>query len=89
LLQESADLERDKDEERDRKDIEEKLSVLYGEDWENKSPKELMDGKYFKEIPEFLLSKTKMLTGQTVSRSHNLHKKPFCLPDSDILFRFM
>ncbi|TNN25326.1 Nuclear GTPase SLIP-GC [Liparis tanakae] len=89
FLRETADRGRDKDEERDHKDIVEKLSVLYGEDWENKSPEELMDGKYFKEIPEFLLSKRKMLTGQTVSRSQHLHKKPSCLPDSDILFRFM
>ncbi|XP_056262160.1 nuclear GTPase SLIP-GC-like isoform X2 [Pseudoliparis swirei] len=65
FLRESADRGRDEDEEKDRKDIVEKLSVLYGEDWENKSPEELMDGKYFKEIPEFLLSKRKMLTGQT------------------------
>ncbi|XP_056263681.1 nuclear GTPase SLIP-GC-like [Pseudoliparis swirei] len=65
FLRESADRGRDEDEERDRKDIVEKLSVLYGEDGENKSPEELMDGKYFKEIPEFLLSKRKMLTDET------------------------
>ncbi|XP_056263680.1 nuclear GTPase SLIP-GC-like isoform X2 [Pseudoliparis swirei] len=65
FLRESADRGRDEDEEKDRKDIVEKLSVLYGEDWENKSPEELMDGKYFKEIPEFRLSKRKLLTGQT------------------------
>ncbi|XP_056266982.1 nuclear GTPase SLIP-GC-like [Pseudoliparis swirei] len=62
---ESADRERDEDEESDRKDIEEKLSVLYGEDWKNKSLEELMDDKYFKEIPEFLQTERKMLTGQT------------------------
>ncbi|TNN32165.1 Nuclear GTPase SLIP-GC [Liparis tanakae] len=89
VLRESADRGRDEDEERDHKDIVEKLSVLYGEDWENKSPEELMNDKYFKEIPEFLESKRKMLTGQTVSRSQHLHKKPSYLPDSDILFRFM
>ncbi|XP_062421819.1 nuclear GTPase SLIP-GC-like isoform X3 [Pungitius pungitius] len=38
------------------KDIAEKLSALYGEDWKEKSPDDLMDGKYFKKIPEFLQS---------------------------------
>ncbi|CAK6964730.1 nuclear GTPase SLIP-GC-like [Scomber scombrus] len=40
----------------------EKLSALYGEGWKDKSPDELMDKKYFKEIPEFLRSEKKMLT---------------------------
>ncbi|XP_062421839.1 nuclear GTPase SLIP-GC-like [Pungitius pungitius] len=44
------------------RDIAEKLSALYGEDWKEKSPDDLMDEKYFREIPEFLLSKEKILT---------------------------
>ncbi|XP_054463274.1 nuclear GTPase SLIP-GC-like [Anoplopoma fimbria] len=47
----------------DRRDIVEKLSALYGEDWEKRSCEELKDGKYFKEIPEFQLRKKKILTG--------------------------
>ncbi|XP_047427799.1 nuclear GTPase SLIP-GC-like [Mugil cephalus] len=46
-------------------DIDEKLSALYGEEWNQKTPKELMDKKYFKEIPEFLKSATKTLTGES------------------------
>ncbi|XP_062421838.1 nuclear GTPase SLIP-GC-like isoform X2 [Pungitius pungitius] len=41
-------------------DIVEKLSALYGEDWKEKSPDDLMDGKYFREIPEFLLSEEEL-----------------------------
>ncbi|XP_077939914.1 nuclear GTPase SLIP-GC isoform X1 [Gasterosteus aculeatus] len=44
------------------RDIDEKLSALYGEDWKEKSPDDLMDAKYFRKIPEFLLSKEKILT---------------------------
>ncbi|XP_062421827.1 nuclear GTPase SLIP-GC-like isoform X4 [Pungitius pungitius] len=40
----------------EHRDIVEKLSALYGEDWKEKSPDDLMDGKYFKKIPEFLQS---------------------------------
>lgn len=43
----------------------EKLSALYGEGWEDKSPDELMDKNYFREIPEFLRSEKKMLTGKS------------------------
>ncbi|KAL3053752.1 hypothetical protein OYC64_006137 [Pagothenia borchgrevinki] len=49
----------------DDQDSVEKLSVLYGEEWRNKSPENLMDKKYFREIPEFLHSKIKMLTSDT------------------------
>ncbi|XP_034395763.1 nuclear GTPase SLIP-GC-like isoform X2 [Cyclopterus lumpus] len=65
FLRDSADHKMNEDEEKDRKDIVEKLSVLYGEDWDKKSPEDLMDDKYFKEIPEFLNSDRKMLTGKT------------------------
>ncbi|XP_051243553.1 nuclear GTPase SLIP-GC-like isoform X29 [Dicentrarchus labrax] len=43
-------------------DTDEKLSALYGEEWKNKKPENLMDHKYFKEIPEFLHSRRKTLT---------------------------
>ncbi|XP_028268245.1 nuclear GTPase SLIP-GC-like [Parambassis ranga] len=48
-------------------DIEEKLSALYGEEWKQKiqSNDELMDPRYFREIPEFLLSQMKTLTCET------------------------
>ncbi|KAM7372001.1 hypothetical protein PAMP_009200 [Pampus punctatissimus] len=39
-----------------------KLSALYGEEWKNKSLESLMDNKYFREVPEFLTSKRKILT---------------------------
>ncbi|XP_070778952.1 nuclear GTPase SLIP-GC-like [Enoplosus armatus] len=46
----------------DYQDTVEKLSALYGDEWKSESPENLMDNKYFKEIPEFLLSKRKILT---------------------------
>ncbi|XP_076739297.1 nuclear GTPase SLIP-GC isoform X4 [Maylandia zebra] len=49
-----------KKEDDDYHDAVEKLSALYGEDWE-KSFENLMDRKYFKEIPEFLQSRRKIL----------------------------
>uniref|UniRef100_UPI003AAD5AFE nuclear GTPase SLIP-GC-like n=1 Tax=Centroberyx gerrardi TaxID=166262 RepID=UPI003AAD5AFE len=42
----------DDDDDDDDGDDDGKLSALYGKD-KNKSPKELMDNKYFKDIPEF------------------------------------
>ncbi|KAM6913306.1 nuclear GTPase SLIP-GC-like [Lycodopsis pacificus] len=59
-----ADQESDQRDDDDRLDIDDKLSALYGEDWENKSD-DLMNDKYFEEIPEFLLSKGKTLTVET------------------------
>ncbi|KAM6914079.1 nuclear GTPase SLIP-GC-like isoform 2-T2 [Lycodopsis pacificus] len=60
-----VDQESDQKDDDDSRDIVEKLSALYGEDWKNKSPDDLMNDKYFKEIPEFLLSKGKTLTVET------------------------
>ncbi|XP_072224617.1 nuclear GTPase SLIP-GC-like [Leuresthes tenuis] len=54
-----ADEEREDD---DHADIVEKLSALYGDEWKDKSPENLMDSKYFREIPEFLQSRKKTLT---------------------------
>ncbi|XP_068574325.1 nuclear GTPase SLIP-GC-like isoform X2 [Cebidichthys violaceus] len=65
FLRDNADQESDQKGDDDCRDIVEKLSALYGEDWENKSPDDLIDGKYFKEIPEFLLSEKKILTVET------------------------
>ncbi|CAI5675427.1 unnamed protein product [Oreochromis niloticus] len=50
----------------DYHDAVEKLSALYGEDW-RKSFENLMDRKYFKEIPEFLQSKRKILTCESAN----------------------
>ncbi|XP_054464146.1 nuclear GTPase SLIP-GC-like [Anoplopoma fimbria] len=63
FLGDNADQESNQKDDGDRRDIVEKLSALYGEDWEKKSREDLMDGKYFKEIPEFQLRKKKILTG--------------------------
>ncbi|XP_068574329.1 nuclear GTPase SLIP-GC-like isoform X1 [Cebidichthys violaceus] len=65
FLGDNADQESDQEDDNDCRDIVEKLSALYGEDWKNKSPDDLIDGKYFKEIPEFLLSNGKILTVET------------------------
>ncbi|KAM6904707.1 nuclear GTPase SLIP-GC-like [Xenentodon cancila] len=43
-------------------EISEKLSALYGDEWKTKSPENLIDSKYFREIPEFLQSRKKILT---------------------------
>ncbi|XP_014875204.1 nuclear GTPase SLIP-GC-like [Poecilia latipinna] len=43
-------------------DYENKLSALYGKDRKQTKPDEFMDPKNFREIPEFLQSKTKTLT---------------------------
>ncbi|XP_054464024.1 nuclear GTPase SLIP-GC-like [Anoplopoma fimbria] len=65
FLGDDADQESNQKDDDDRRDIVEKLSALYGEDCEKKSREDLMDGKYFREIPEFRLRKKKTLTGET------------------------
>ncbi|KAM4531393.1 nuclear GTPase SLIP-GC-like [Odontesthes bonariensis] len=75
FLGDKADQEKEKDEDeddddddRDRDeyhDIVEKLSALYGEEWKQKNCetyKDLMDKKYFREIPENRQSRKKSLT---------------------------
>ncbi|XP_051243556.1 nuclear GTPase SLIP-GC-like isoform X31 [Dicentrarchus labrax] len=59
FLEENAAQENEDDD--DYRDFVEKLSALYGEEWKNKSPENLMDYKYFKEIPEFYISSKKRL----------------------------
>ncbi|XP_059204119.1 nuclear GTPase SLIP-GC-like [Centropristis striata] len=61
FLEDNADQENDQD----YFDTVEKLSALYGEEWKNKSAENLMEDKYFEEIPEFLLSQRKILTCET------------------------
>uniref|UniRef100_A0A3P8SCE3 Dynamin N-terminal domain-containing protein n=1 Tax=Amphiprion percula TaxID=161767 RepID=A0A3P8SCE3_AMPPE len=56
----NADEEWGDDEE--RRDIIEKLSAVYREEWKHKSPENLMDIKYFSEIEEFLQSQRTTLT---------------------------
>nr|XP_020444959.1 nuclear GTPase SLIP-GC-like [Monopterus albus] len=72
ILGDNTDQEQDDEDEDDDKDAVEKLSALYGEDigrdWKNASLKILMDDKYFREIPEFLKSKPKILTCKSVSK---------------------
>ncbi|XP_029292882.1 nuclear GTPase SLIP-GC-like [Cottoperca gobio] len=70
FLQHNVDQENDQEEDQEEdqedddgyQDTEEKLSALYGETWKNKSLEDLVNFKHFKEIPEFLLSKKKILT---------------------------
>ncbi|XP_075310760.1 nuclear GTPase SLIP-GC-like [Odontesthes bonariensis] len=64
FLENKADQENDDDDD-EKQDIDEKLSALYGEQWNGKSPENLMDDQYFREIPEFLESRKKTLTGNT------------------------
>ncbi|XP_030591960.1 nuclear GTPase SLIP-GC-like [Archocentrus centrarchus] len=52
----------------DYRDITEKLSALYGEEWKQRSIENLMDSKYFKEIPEFLQCKRKILTCESADK---------------------
>ena len=66
FLGNNADQGDDPDEEEDYCDIKDKLSAVYGDEWRKKSSEDLMDDKYFKEIPEFLQSK-KILTCDSVS----------------------
>uniref|UniRef100_A0AAZ1Y263 AIG1-type G domain-containing protein n=1 Tax=Oreochromis aureus TaxID=47969 RepID=A0AAZ1Y263_OREAU len=60
FLGDNEDCEMDVD--NDYHDISEKFSALYGEEWKGKSFEDLMDGKYFREIPEFPQSRRKILT---------------------------
>ncbi|XP_039906235.1 nuclear GTPase SLIP-GC-like [Simochromis diagramma] len=57
LLDNNENQEKEED---DYHDAVEKLSALYGEDW-RRSSENLMENKYFKEIPEFLQSRRKIL----------------------------
>ncbi|KAF3846364.1 hypothetical protein F7725_003442 [Dissostichus mawsoni] len=56
----------DQEKDEDYEDSVEKLSVLYGEKWKNKSPENLLDKQYFKEIPEFSIPRAKELSAKLV-----------------------
>ena len=60
----------DQEKDEDYQDSVEKLSALYGEEWKDNYPENLMNEKYFKKIPEFLKSKSKILTRDTVSKTN-------------------
>ncbi|XP_016528982.1 nuclear GTPase SLIP-GC-like [Poecilia formosa] len=49
----------------DYQNVAEKLSALYGEEWKEKSSEELVNPKYFREIPEFLEATKKILSCET------------------------
>ncbi|XP_040919090.1 nuclear GTPase SLIP-GC-like isoform X2 [Toxotes jaculatrix] len=64
ILKDNANQEKNDD---DYKDAVDKLSALYGEEWKNISFETLMDYRHFREIPEFLQSKRKILTCETAA----------------------
>ncbi|XP_026004243.1 nuclear GTPase SLIP-GC-like [Astatotilapia calliptera] len=45
-----------------------KLSALYGEEWKERSTHSLMDNKYFRDIPEFLKPKIKILESDSAEK---------------------
>ncbi|KAM4535901.1 nuclear GTPase SLIP-GC-like isoform 1-T1 [Fundulus diaphanus] len=56
------------DDDDDYQDVAEKLSAFYGEEWKQKSCEQLMDTRYFREIPEFLQSTRKILSCETAKQ---------------------
>ncbi|KAI3359835.1 hypothetical protein L3Q82_014190 [Scortum barcoo] len=58
----NADQGKEDDDDDDDDDTVDKLSALYGEEWRNKTHEDLMDRRYFREIPEFLSSERKILS---------------------------
>ncbi|XP_032444143.1 nuclear GTPase SLIP-GC-like [Xiphophorus hellerii] len=66
-FQENTAAQKKEDEDDDYQDVAEKLSALYGEEWKQKSSEQLMDPKYFREIPEFLQSTGKILSCETAN----------------------
>ncbi|XP_038126020.1 nuclear GTPase SLIP-GC-like isoform X2 [Cyprinodon tularosa] len=62
FLKDNEDQEKDEEYNDEYHDVVEKLSAIYGEDWKWKTTEQLMDHKYFREIPEFRQSIRKTLT---------------------------
>ncbi|XP_022078302.2 trigger factor-like [Acanthochromis polyacanthus] len=60
------DDEDDEDDDDDDDDDDDKMSAVYGDGWKDKISENLMDKKYFQAIPEFLESKKKTLTCDSV-----------------------
>ncbi|XP_041822832.1 nuclear GTPase SLIP-GC-like [Melanotaenia boesemani] len=69
LRRDNPDSETEGDDDNDLRDIVDKLSALYGDEWKEKTPKNLMDNKYFREIPEFFKPKKKTLSCDSVRPS--------------------
>ncbi|KAK2833467.1 hypothetical protein Q5P01_017356 [Channa striata] len=61
-----GDRAEEKDE--DYSDTVEKLSALYGEEWQTKPPEILIENKNFREIPEFLSNGKKVLTCESAKQ---------------------
>ncbi|XP_061567291.1 nuclear GTPase SLIP-GC-like [Cololabis saira] len=59
------DNEDQEQEDDEHNEISEKLSALYGDEWKTISPENLIDSKYFREIPEFLQGRKKILTSES------------------------
>ncbi|XP_038126030.1 nuclear GTPase SLIP-GC-like [Cyprinodon tularosa] len=62
FLKDNEDQEKDEEYNDEYHDLVEKLSAIYGEDWKWKTTEQLMEHKYFREIPEFRQSIRKTLT---------------------------
>ncbi|KAI4822893.1 hypothetical protein KUCAC02_008414 [Chaenocephalus aceratus] len=72
----------DQEKAEDYQDSVKKLSALYGK-WRKKSLENLMEDRYFREIPEFLKSKSKILTKDTAEDlSRELVKYTRCVEDA-------
>ncbi|XP_015260840.1 PREDICTED: nuclear GTPase SLIP-GC-like [Cyprinodon variegatus] len=54
-----------RDDDDDYQDVAAKLSAVYGDKWKRKSSEQLMESKYFREIPEFLQSREKIMSYKT------------------------
>ena len=52
FLENNADQGNDPEEEEDYRDVDEKLSAVYGEERRNKSLEDLMDNKHFESVSE-------------------------------------
>ncbi|KAI3359838.1 hypothetical protein L3Q82_014194, partial [Scortum barcoo] len=74
FLGDNADQEDTQEDDDDYCDTVERLTALYGEEWRNKSPENLMDNKYFREITEFLDSKRKILTCESATMEKENNK---------------
>ncbi len=72
FLENNVDQEKDQDPDDDYHDSVEKMSALYGEEWRGIPHENLMDNKYFREIPEFIHAGKKTLTCESVSNTHTI-----------------
>ncbi|KAJ0061367.1 hypothetical protein NL108_017297 [Boleophthalmus pectinirostris] len=64
------------------KNIMEKMTALYGDEWKDRSPENLMEPKYFKEIREFLENRKKMVQVKSAKTlAKEIHKYTRSDPD--------